>query len=465
MGRHQHGQAQRLRESIRGVRVRELAGGKLRLVDEPDRRRTQRSQHQAAQPAHLRRQLSRKPPVAGEHPHRRRRVQRGQSHEDTGHRRRRRPESARRTERCRRRRAEADRRCPRDLHATRSMPPPPPGINASPISATARRLNRATRRRRGSSSITAIGAPYRAHRERPGMSWYTAVARAITRPAGRPRADAPFRRRRVRDRMASPNVGAARLVRPSSEKAGRGRRSSTTTRVSCERLDSRPTPPWDKQRERRSSPRLIRESESPSLASPASRARVRLTAREFGSDASETRRGSDPGTVSRPSRGSTRTTVACQQSPTGAVLHARATLALSLRGCRSKVAARLGGARRPQRDCSVARSKSPVWNRGASGCSPGRLVRTIDLHRPVGGVRVGEARGDRLQIAVASLGELTRGAACCRERTQRREFPLATEPLGVTAAGDEDPLELRDRRDALAGVRIDEQRLDAISCG
>ena len=49
MGRHQHGEAQCLRESIRGARVRELAAGELRLVDEPDRRRAQRSQHQTAQ--------------------------------------------------------------------------------------------------------------------------------------------------------------------------------------------------------------------------------------------------------------------------------------------------------------------------------------------------------------------------------------------------------------------------------
>ena len=83
--RHQHGQAQRLLDEHPWRSGPEAAGGRLRLVDEPDRRRTERSQHQAAQPAHLRRQRRRNPPVAGEHAHRRRRVQCGQSHEDTGH--------------------------------------------------------------------------------------------------------------------------------------------------------------------------------------------------------------------------------------------------------------------------------------------------------------------------------------------------------------------------------------------
>ena len=78
---------------------------------------------------------------------------------------------------------------------------------------------------------------------------------------------------------------------------------------------------------------------------------------------------------------------------------------------------------------------------------------------------MGEARGDRSQIAVTGVRDLTRGAAGCRERTQCGEFPLAAEPLGVTVAGDEDPLELCDRRDALTAVAIDEQRLDAVSRG
>ena len=112
MRRHQHGQAQRLLDEIRGVRVRELAGGQLRLVDEPDRRRAQRSQHQAcatgaspatAQPESAGRGRARaSPPPRAERPEPRRHRPR----------RRRRPESARRTERCRRRRAEAGRRCP-----------------------------------------------------------------------------------------------------------------------------------------------------------------------------------------------------------------------------------------------------------------------------------------------------------------------------------------------------------------
>ena len=81
----------------------------------------------AAHPAHLRRQRRRNPPVAGEHPHRRCRVQRGQTHEDAGHRRAGGQDQRDRTERCRRRRAEADRRCPRDLRATPAIPRPPPG--------------------------------------------------------------------------------------------------------------------------------------------------------------------------------------------------------------------------------------------------------------------------------------------------------------------------------------------------
>ena len=252
-----------------------LLGGKLRLVDQPDRCRAQRSQHDAAQPAHLRRQRSRNAAGRGPAPA----SPRPRAGRPDPRRRwpspRRRPGSARRTERCRRRRAEADRRCPSGssrnashaatAHQHQCEPDQRNCEKAQPShSPTTRKLINHRHRR-------TVSRPPRT----ASMSWHTAVARAITRPAGRPRADAPFRRRRVRDRMASPNLGAARLVRPSSESAGRGRRSSTTTRVSCGRLDSRPTPPSDKQRERRSSLRLIRESESPSLASPASRARVR----------------------------------------------------------------------------------------------------------------------------------------------------------------------------------------------
>jgi hypothetical protein len=52
-----------------------------------------------------------------------------------------------------------------------------------------------------------------------------------------------------------------------------------------------------------------------------------------------TRRGGDPGTFPWPSRGSPRTTVACQQSPTGSALHASATIALFSTDARTRRAA------------------------------------------------------------------------------------------------------------------------------
>ena len=51
-------------------------------------------------------------------------------------------------------------------------------------------------------------------------------------------------------------------------------------------------------------------------------------------------------------------------------------------------------------------ARAIAW-RSCLGRSPGRLERMIDLHRQVGGVGAGEARGDPAQIAVAGVSELT----------------------------------------------------------
>ena len=283
--RDQNSEAQRRPRVV--LAIGQLAGRQVGVLDEPDRRWTERGQQKAAQPAHLRRQGSGYAPVAGEDPQRGGRVQGGQPDEDGG-----RAGSSGQYEReggrCRRPREEVGRRCPSDALAERSMRPAATRTRVAPMSATDSQLSRATRRRSWGLSTAATardpterdadpGDKHRWARSQPGFSTVRSNARAALSgalarpdPRHRRREDGGRRPRRAdaaRERppadLPLPARGSARRSCWSRARSGRALRTrardSGGTCGSAERAWAR-TPPGSgtsRPRARRRSPGLL----------------------------------------------------------------------------------------------------------------------------------------------------------------------------------------------------------------